>query len=279
LDALIGSIHGRDGAAIDRFGQDQVEPVWNEIEGVFRLALWVIVSDEFQRGSSGPEIFGIYQGDTSMHKSLLALCVFAALGATGSEWTTIFDGKSTDGWLINKTGKPLPKANVQEDGLNPHKSGAYIVVHEKPHGDFELEFDYKLSKGCNSGVFLRVSDLKSPVTSGLEIAIDDTTGTGMHDTGAIYDLVAPKVNAQKPLGEWSHMKIVANGSKIAIELNGKAVSEIDVDTFDKPGLRADGSAHKFKGVTVKEMKRSGYLGFQDHGQDCWYKNVKIKDLN
>ena len=93
---------------------------------------------------------------------------------------------------MTNTGKPLPEANVQADGLNPHGSGGYIVVHEKPIADFVLDFDYKLSKGCNSGVFLRVGDLKDPVMTGLEIAIDDTKGTGLHDTGAFYDLVPPR---------------------------------------------------------------------------------------
>ena len=203
-----------------------------------------------------------------------------AAGALGADdgFTTIFDGKSADGWVTN-TGKPLPKANVQADGLNPHGSGGYIVVHEKPHGDFVLDFDYKLSPHCNSGVFVRVGDLKDPVNSGLEIAIDDTKGHGMHDTGAIYDLVPSRVNAQKPQGAWNHMTVIARGPKIEVTVNGETVSVIDVDAWTKAGTRPDGSQHKFTKVTVKEMARSGYLGFQDHGQDCWYKNVRIKDLN
>ncbi len=190
---------------------------------------------------------------------------------------TIFDGKSADGWLI-AADKPLPKANVQEDGLNPHKSGGYIVVHEQKHEDFIVDFDYKLSKGCNSGVFIRVGDLKDPVMSGMEVAIDDTKGRGFHDSGALYDLVEPRVNAQKPLGEWNHMTITARGPQIDVMLNGETVSKIDLDAWDKPGTRPDGSKHKFANVAMKSMIRGGYLGFQDHGQDCWYKNVKIKNL-
>ncbi len=215
---------------------------------------------------------------TTMMARLIGLALAAAaLGAAG-ELISIFDGKTPHGWMTN-TGKPLPAANVQADGLNPHGSGGYIVVHEKPHGDFALDFDYKLSPHCNSGVFIRVSDLKNPVTTGLEIAIDDTKGHGMHDSGAVYDLVPPIVNAQKAQGEWNHMTILALGPKIEVTVNGETVTVMDVDQFDKAGTRADGSKHKFTGVTVKEMARSGYLGFQDHGQDCWYKNIKVKDLN
>jgi hypothetical protein len=215
-----------------------------------------------------------------MKANAIGLILIAALGAsTADDFVTIFDGTSGSGWVTNDPKKPLPKANVQEDGLNPHKSGGYIVVHEKPHGDFVLDFDYKLTKGCNSGVFIRVGKLDDPVMTGLEIAIDDTTGTGFHDTGAFYDLVAPKVNAQKPVGEWNHMTITAKGSKISIRLNDQDVSAIDLAQFDQAGKRPDGSSHKFSKVAIKDFARPGYLGFQDHGQDCWYKNVKIKDLD
>ncbi len=214
-----------------------------------------------------------------MRMFLMSLLAAGLMGAAAGEAVTIFDGKSGDGWITNKDKKPLNKANVQDDGLNPHNSGGYIVVHEKPHNSFILDFDYKLSKGCNSGVFVRVGELKDPVMTGLEIALDDTTGTGYHDTGAFYDLAGTKVNAQKPAGEWNHMTVTAKGPKITVNLNGQDVSSIDLDAFDKPGKRADGTNHKFKNVTIKDFNRAGYLGFQDHGKDCWFKNVKIQDLN
>ena len=210
---------------------------------------------------------------------LLGLALATAALAADPEFKTIFDGSSGDGWITNNDSKPLNKANVQADGLNPRKSGGYIVAHEKPHGDFVLDFDYKLSKGCNSGVFIRVGNLKDPIMTGIEVAIDDTTGNGLHDPGAFYDLVAPRVNAQKPQGEWNHMTITAKGPKIEIALNGETVSKINLDEWTEPGKRPDGSTHKFGKVVVKDLPRSGYFGFQDHGQDCWYKNVKLKDLD
>jgi hypothetical protein len=190
----------------------------------------------------------------------------------------IFDGKTPAGWVTSKDLKPLPAANVQNDGLNPHDSGSYLILHEKPVKDFVLDFDYKITKGCNSGVFVRVGDPKDPVMTGLEVAIDDTKGTGMHDPGAFYDLVAPSRNTQKPASEWNHMTITAKGPTIAVALNGVDVSRIDLSRFDRPGKRPDGSDHKFRAVTIKDFDRPGYLGFQDHGRDCWFKNVQLKDL-
>ncbi len=208
----------------------------------------------------------------------VALLTLISAVSRADDRKTIFDGQSARGWKTN-TGKPLPEANVQADGLNPHKAGGYLVVYETPAQDFILDFDYKLTKGCNSGVFVRVGDLKDPVMTGIEIAIDDTTGTGMHDPGAFYDLAAPRVNAQKPAGQWNHMTITAKGPKMSVVLNGQEVSSIDLSQFDKPGLRPDGTRHKFNNVAAKDLNQKGYFGFQDHGFDCWYKNVTFQPLD
>jgi hypothetical protein len=211
-----------------------------------------------------------------MNGCLTAGILALMMAATAEqEFKVIFDGTSGTGWILCDK-KPLPKDNVQADGLNPHGTGSYLVVHDTRVGDFVLEFDYKLSKGCNSGVFLRTSDLKDPVNTGIEVALDDTTGNGLHDPGALYDLVAPSANAQKPAGQWNHMTITAFGPKITIVLNGKEVSSINLDEWNEPGKRPDGTSHKFRGVAIGKLPRIGYIGFQDHGNDCWFKNVKIK---
>jgi hypothetical protein len=213
-----------------------------------------------------------------LSSTLLVLGLTTGIPAAEEGFKAIFDGMSPQGWMTN-LGKPLPRANVQDGALNPHASGGYIVVYEKPYRDFVLDFEYKISPGCNSGVFLRVGDLKEPVMTGLEIAIDDTTGIGMHDPGAFYDLVSPRVNAQKPAGQWNRMTITARGPKITVNLNGQDVSDIDLAQFDKPGKRPDGTSHKFKDVTMKDLNRPGYFGFQDHESDCWYKNIRLRDLD
>jgi serine/threonine protein kinase len=193
------------------------------------------------------------------------------------EWTsrTIFDGKSPRGWMLTNR-RPLPRKHVQPDGLDPHGAGSYLVVYEQKLGDFILDFDYKLSKGCNSGVFLRVSDLDDPVNTGIEVSLQDSDGTGVEDPGAIYGLVAPSVNVQKPAGEWNHMTITAQGPVIAVLLNGKGISRINLDEWTVPGKRPDGSAQKFTKVAFAKLSRSGYLGFQDLIGDCWFRNILLK---
>ena len=194
------------------------------------------------------------------------------------KYQTIFDGSSGKGWMLCNN-NPVSSRNIQSDGLNPHRCGTYLVVYEEKLDDFELDFNYKLTKGCNTGVFLRVSDLTNPIHTSIEVAIDDTTGSGIHDPGAFYDLVAPTMNAQKPAGQWNHMTIKAIGPKISVVLNAKEVSTIDLDQWNEPGKRPDGSSHKFDNVAIGKLARAGYIGFQDHGEDCWFNQIQMRRLS
>jgi hypothetical protein len=195
-------------------------------------------------------------------------------------WVLLFDGTSTQGWMSPKQ-TPLTEKHVQSGSLNPHPCD-YMLVHEKVHGDFKLSLDFKISKGCNSGIFLRTFPLtprpgKDVGFNGLEIAIDDTSTSGFHDTGAIYDLVSPKSNAMRPVGEWNHILITCDKNLITIELNGEAVSRMNLDEWVEANKRPDGTMHKFD-VAYQSHPREGYIGLQDHGSDCWYKNIKLLPL-
>jgi len=195
-------------------------------------------------------------------------------------WTLLFDGRSTHGWISPKH-KPLPDSHVQQGALNPHPSD-YMMVYEKPLENFVLAMDFKITEKCNSGIFLRTMPLeprpgKDVGFNGIEIAIDATPGPGFHTTGAIYDLVPTNMDAMKPVGEWNHIQITSNDGLIQVEVNGRLVSKIDLDLWTEVNKRPDGSAHKFD-IAYKNHPRKGYIGLQDHGSDCWYRNIKLKKL-
>src|SRR5262249_13761637 len=145
-----------------------------------------------------------------------------------------------------------------------------------------LSLDFKISKGCNSGIFIRTYPLtlrpgKDVGFNGMEIAIDDTPGAGYHDTGALYDLVKPSKNAMKPVGEWNHIVITCDSSRIEAGRTGDGVRRADLDHSPEPNNRPDGTPHKFD-VAYKDPPRHGYIGLQDHGSACWFKNIKLKPL-
>ena len=221
--------------------------------------------------------------------ALLLLVIAGALNAadntlTESEardgWILLFDGATTNGWMTSE-GKPSRTA-VEQGSLQPHKSGHYMLVHTQQWSNFVLKLDFKISPRCNSGVFVRTTSLeprpgKDVGFNGIEIAIDDTKDAGFHDTGAIYDLVKPVKNSMKPAGEWNQMEIACIGHRIEVLLNGDPVTRADMELFVDQNKRPDGSAHKFD-IAFKNHPQRGYIGLQDHGSPCWFKNIKLKPI-
>ena len=160
------------------------------------------------------------------------------------------------------------------------KGGKGYLWTKEPYGDFELELEVKMSEKCNSGVFLR-TDPTNPVAGGFEIQVMDTAAkkeTGTHDFGALYDAKAAKVNAAKPAGEWNQMKFRWVGPKLTVHANGTKIQDVNIDEWTKPRMNPDGSKNKFP-TALKDLPRSGHIGFQNHGHDVWYRNVSIKKLD
>lgn len=219
--------------------------------------------------------------------TLLLLSLTPAAGAADNQlsdkekadgWQLLFNGVDHSGWTCNN-GKPV--ATPIEDGcLMPFQSGGYLVIHEKQFGDFTLSCDVKMDKEhCNSGIFFRVGNKLNPVYTGLEVQIEenDSGDSPMHAFGAIYDLVPVSKRATNRPGEWNHVEITCKGPFVTVTVNGAEVSKMNVDEFAEKGKRPDGTKHKF-GRAIKDLPRSGYLGFQDHGHKVWFKNIKIKEL-
>lgn len=214
------------------------------------------------------------------HRQLLAVDNALSDNEMRDGWLLLFDGQTTKGWMSPKE-KPLDPKHVQDHSLNPHPCD-YMLVHEKSWENYKLSLDFKISSKCNSGIFVRTFPLmprlgKDVGFNGIEIAIDDTTTAGFHDTGAIYDLVKPVKNAMKPVGEWNHIVITSDRNLMTVELNGQAVNRIDFDEWTEINERPDGTKHKFD-VAYQQHPRKGYIGLQDHGGNCWYKNIKLLPL-
>ena len=196
-------------------------------------------------------------------------------------WLLLFDGTTLNGWMTSE-GKPSRRP-VDGGCINPHQCGHYMMVHTQKWSNFTLTLDFKISKGCNSGIFVRTESLtprpgKDVGYNGIGVQILDSTTADYYDTGAIYDLSKPTKNAMKPVGEWNHIEITCEGSVIDVALNGEKVNHIDLEKFTEPNKRPDGTAHKFD-VGYNKHPRAGYIGLQDHGADCWFKNIKLRPLS
>jgi hypothetical protein len=195
-------------------------------------------------------------------------------------WRLLFDGKSHTGWM--NSDRSAPRTPVEAGALNPHRAGHYMLVHTQQWANYVLALDFKISPRCNSGIFVRTGSLdprpgKDVGFNGIEIAIDDTFTAGYVDTGAFYDLAKPVRNAMRPVGDWNHIEITSRDSTLEVVLNGEKVNTIDFAKFTAPNKRPDGSAHKFD-VAYRDHPKAGYIGLQDHGSPCWFKNIKLKPL-
>ena len=203
--------------------------------------------------------------------AVLAVSSSQAAAADENGWITLFNGKTLDGWT-DVTGQK-PGAWTIEDGAMARKTKAGDIWTKQRYGDFVLELEFQ-AKG-NSGVFIRTDNPKDNVQTGIEIQVDKPGGPGKHSVGAAYDLQAPSKNVGTD--GWNKMVITAKGAALKVQLNGEQIIHINLDRWTEPGMNPDGTKNKFK-TALKDFKREGHIGFQDHGAEVAYRNVRIKPL-
>jgi len=160
----------------------------------------------------------------------------------------------------------------------------YIWTKER-YGNFILELDYKVPEGGNSGVFIRTGSIPKAVQTGIEVQIHATTDGSKHgQCGAIYDCLSPSKDANKGPREWNHYVIMCLNKKIYVNLNGEDIIDMDLNLWTKAGwnpvLRegVEPTRNKFK-TAYRDMPDEGHIGFQYHGNQIWFRNLKIKSLD
>lgn len=192
-------------------------------------------------------------------------------------WKSLFDGTTLNGWSVDDNKELWVVENGTIHCLG--NGGGYLRSLEQ-FGDFALACEAMVDKGVNSGVFVRWSDVGDPVNTGIEVQVIDSAGKpkpNKHDSGALYDLVAPTVNPMKPAGEWNRYVITCMGPDIRVRLNGVSVAQIDLSHYTRPGKNPDGTGNKFK-YAMAALPRRGYIGLQNHGGSVWFRNLRILPL-
>ncbi|HYG77154.1 MAG TPA: DUF1080 domain-containing protein [Planctomycetota bacterium] len=196
-------------------------------------------------------------------------------------WRLLFDGVSTKGWhAIGKKEFPSKGWSVQDGTLyhKPKGGGGDIVTDEK-YENYELELEFKLAPGTNSGLKYRVED-SGGSAFGPEFQIsDDTknadTSNPKHACGSLYDMIVPKNKTMKPVGEWNTAKLVVNGNHCEHWLNGAKVVEYEFFSDEWKKLYA---ASKYAKNPKYAATAKNHLCLQDHGDEVWYRNIKIREL-
>ncbi len=205
---------------------------------------------------------------------LAALCVSSASGAD-NDWQVLFDGKTLEGWQ-SKNGQPVTKGWVIEEACIHRASGGGDIVSAGEYKDFELELEWKISAGGNSGIKYRFTKGLGPEYQVLD---DEKHGNGKNpltSAAAMYAMFA--CNDQKaimPVGEFNKARIVAQGTRLEHWLNGKLVLKVDTSSEDWAKAKAKS---KFRGKQGYG-EGSGRILLQDHGNKVWYRNIRIREIS
>lgn len=189
------------------------------------------------------------------------------------------------GWTVrewNDLAKELKGVTwaVKDGVLQAGKQRGSWLVSDKEYGDFILEFEIKLTERGNSGVALRAPLKGDPAFDGMELQIADlrynTDAQPSELTGAIYRAIAPSKQVYRPT-EWNAFRVELKGARLRVTLNGEVVQDVDLNKFDRPVKRHDGS----DAPPIKDRPRKGHLGFQHlsrNNEPVLLRGVRIKEL-
>jgi hypothetical protein len=215
--------------------------------------------------------------------------------APGEKWITLFDGKSTDGWRkYDSTAFPSKGWDIQDGALHCKGSGSGEaggpgggdIIYDKKFSNFELSFEWKISEGGNSGVFILAQEIPNePIwKTGLEFQVLDNERhpdaqlgvNGDRKAASLYDLIPANPQNTKPAGEWNQAGILCYQGTVVFKQNGANVVEFHLWTEDWKKLIENSKFKDFPGF--QNPAHEGYIGLQDHGNDVWFRNIKIKEL-
>ncbi len=240
-----------------------------------------------------------------MNKTIVLIlsCLFVACNTTKTSmnstntsaavdddgWITLFDGKTTNGWHSygkNSVGSAWKAENGTLHAENKGEGGDLVTNDE--YDNFDLKLEWKISPKGNSGIIFYVKEdpSKYPETynTGPEMQVlDNGTPTTLghpdgklytHRAGDLYDLLASK-EAVKPAGEWNVVEIIANKGKLDFYMNG--VHSLSTIMWNDTWRKMI-AISKFKDMKNFGSFKAGRIALQNHGDEVWFRNVRIKKL-
>ena len=207
------------------------------------------------------------------------------------DFVQLFDGESTDGWRGFQKDHAPTKWLVEEGTLhfNPRAEGdGGDIMIDKKFSDFHLKLEWKIDTAGNSGILYLGSEDKiyrefymtAPEMQVLDNAAhpDAKLGTnGNRMAGSLYDLIPARPQNFKGAGEWNSIELIVNDKHVKHIQNGEVVVEYEYGTQMWEALVA---RSKFQELNPDwaNLQEEGYIGLQDHGDNVWYRNIKIKEL-
>jgi hypothetical protein len=206
-------------------------------------------------------------------------------------WKLLFDGKSFSGWRKCNSSGMAANWEIREEAMKVKRGetagkgqGGDILYGSEKYSDFELSIDWKIEKGGNSGIFYYVEEeADKPIYyAAPEIQVLDNWNASdnklaNHLAGSLYDMIPALPQNAKPAGEWNTIVVRVKDGKVTHTQNGVKVVEYTLWTPDWYKLVEKSKFKDWPGFKNGPAKE-GYIGLQDHGYDCWFRNIKIRKL-
>ncbi len=229
-----------------------------------------------------------------MKKYITTFILFTALGsATFAQkaekgFKAIFDGKTTKGWHTygkDFAGKGWTVENgaLHFDPKAKNNDGGDLVT-DKEYSNFHLKLEWKVAPKSNSGIIFFVHEdpvkYKQTYLTGPEMQVLDNEGhpdgkITKHRSGDLYDMIKSSSEPVKPVGEWNEAEIISDKGNLTLILNGVAVVKTTLWDDNWKNLIANSKFAKWEGFGTY---KTGKIALQDHGDEVWYRNIRIKKL-
>ena len=211
----------------------------------------------------------------------MALLILVSCSST-NEWEVLFDGKTVKGLRgYRQTDFPLEDWVVVDGSLKTIPGHGVDLISENIYKDFELELEWKVSTGGNSGIFYYATEEgdyiweSAPEMQVLDNEVHTDGKNTLTSAGALYAMIAPSKIVVKPIGEFNQVRIKSKNNKIEHWLNGTKILEYIYGSDAMWDLIAKS---KFSSMPLFAKATEGQIGLQgDHGE-IWYRNIRIRKL-
>ena len=201
--------------------------------------------------------------------------------ATNSEWTVLFDGETVKGLRGYRQTEMPDSWEVVDGTLKTKPDHGIDLISEDIYKNFELELEWKVPIGGNSGVFYFATEEGDYIwqTAPEMQVLDDNEHTDGKNTltsaGSLYAMIAPSKSVVKAVGEFNQVRIKVKDNQVEHWLNGTKIVEY---TYGSKEMWEFVEQSKFNSMPLFAKASEGHIGLQgDHGE-IWYRNIRIRKL-
>ena len=195
-------------------------------------------------------------------------------------WQLLFDGQSLAQWRSYGEQQVNSGWGVENGCLTRLGRGGDLISREQ-FGDFELKLEWRISDSGNSGIFIRGDESGRNIHhTGYEMQVLDNAGhrdasDPSHRAGAYYDMIVPDHDTSKPVGYWNRVHIIARGPHVEFWLNERLTARFEQGS---PEWQALYQQSKFTDRPAYGSLLKGHIGFQDHWDKVWFRNIRLLPL-